>query len=129
MRIQTSFAACLLVMQVFGCAAIAKDEAPKADNTKQNYGALEKDSVTAEKQKNSKSEISVLAGIRKTIMAEKGLSTDAQNVKIVCSKSGVVTLRGAVDSDNEKEKVGALVKGCNGVSEVKNQLTVAEKPH
>ncbi len=129
MRIQTSFAACLLVMQVFGCAAIAKDKAPKADNTKQNYGALEKNSVTAEKQTNGKNEVTVLAEIRRSIMAEKGLSTDAQNVKIVYSKSGVVTLRGAVDSENEKEKVGALAKGCNGVSEVKNQLKVAEKPH
>ena len=121
-------ATCLLVLLTIGSVALAK-QAPKADNTAQNSGALQKDAVTAEKQGNSKDEVTVLAAIRKSIMAEKGFSMDAQNVKIVYSKNGLVILRGPVDSPEEKAKVAELATGCAGVTSVKNQLTVAVKPH
>jgi hyperosmotically inducible periplasmic protein len=62
-------------------------------------------------------------------MAEKGLSMDAQNVKILYSKRGLVVLRGPVDSAEEKAKVGELAKCCTGVTSIKNELTVAAKPH
>jgi hyperosmotically inducible periplasmic protein len=119
---------CLLVLLNFGSVALAKD-APKADDTAQNYGATRSDAVTAEKQGNSKKQVTVLAHIRKAIMAEKGLSMDAKNVKIVYSKNGQVILRGPVDSEEEKEKVGELAKGCDGVSSITNELSVAAKPH
>ena len=121
-------ASCLLILVNIGSAALA-EHAPKADNTAQNSGALQTDAVTAEKQGNSKDEGTVLAAIRKSIMAEKGLSMDAQNVKVVYSKKGLVILRGPVDSPEEKSKIAELAKGCAGVTSVKNQLTVAVKPH
>jgi osmotically-inducible protein OsmY len=128
MRTLALGAACLLVLLNIGNDALAKS-APKADNTAQNSGALQKDAVTAEKQGNSSNEVAVLAAIRKSIMAEKGLSMDAQNVKIVYSKKGLVILRGPVDSVDEKAKVAELAKSCAGVTTIKNQLTVAVKPH
>jgi osmotically-inducible protein OsmY len=100
----------------------------KADNTAQNRGALQKNAVTAEKQGNLQSEVDVLAGVRKCIMADKELSMDAKNAKILYSK-GRVTLRGPVDSAEERAKVEELAKSCSGVSTVKNLLTVAAKPH
>jgi osmotically-inducible protein OsmY len=109
-------------------AAALAENAPKADNTKQNEGAARKDAVTAEKQKNGKGQVAVLADIRKTIMAEKDLSMDAKNIKILYSK-GLVTLRGPVDSDAEKSRVEELAKGCNGVTSVKNLVTVSPKAH
>ena len=124
MRIAT-ISACLLVTLSVG-AAIAK--APKADNTAQNKGATRSDAVTAEKQSNDKSDVQMLAEVRKSIMAEKELSMDAKNVKILYKK-GLVTLRGPVDSDAEKSKIEELAKGCAGVTSVKNMLTVAPKAH
>jgi hyperosmotically inducible protein len=120
---------CFVVLfNVASVAALAK-AAPKADNTAQNYGALKKDAVTAEKQGNSKEEVAVLAGIRKSIVSERGLSIDAKNVKILCSQEGLIILRGPVDSEEERAKVGELAKACNGVKSIKNELTVAGKPY
>lgn len=119
--------ACLLVLLNAGSMALA-DEAPKADNTAQNHGALENDSVTAEKQKNYKSDVKVLARLRRSIMDEKGLSMDAQNVKILYS-DGQVILRGPVNSENEKSRIEAVIKNCSDVTSIKNELTVAVKPH
>lgn len=124
MRIDAA-GACLLVLLAIGSRALAED-APKADNTAQNHGALRKDAVTAEKQRNSKDDVTILASIRKSIMEEKTLSMNAKNVKILYSK-GLVTLRGPVDSDAEKSRVAELAKDCSGVSSVKNLITVAAK--
>ena len=120
-------AACLVVSMSSMAVAIAK-EAPKADNSAQNEGAMRNDAVTPQKQGNSKSEVTVLAEVRKSVMAEKELSMDAKNVKILYSK-GLVTLRGPVDSEEEKAKVQKLAKACSGVTSVKNMLTVAPKSH
>lgn len=120
-------AACVLVTMNSMAVAIAK-EAPKADNTAQNQGATRNDAVTPQKQGNSKSDVTVLAEVRKSVMAEKELSMDAKNVKILYSK-GLVTLRGPVDSEEEKTKVQDLAKACSGVTSVKNMLTVAPKAH
>ena len=127
MRSVNPIGTCLLVFLSMGLMASAKD-AVKADNTAQNNGSMRKDAVTAEKQGNSKSDVIVLAEVRKSVEAEKELSTDAKNVKILYSK-GLVTLRGPVDSDAEKAKIEELAKACSGVTSVKNLLTVAKKPH
>ncbi|MBY0358317.1 MAG: BON domain-containing protein [Candidatus Obscuribacterales bacterium] len=119
--------ACLLVLLNVGGMALA-DEAPKADNTAQNHGVLEKDSVTAEKQKNYTSDVKVLARLRRSIMDEKGLSMDAQNVKILYS-DGQVILRGPVNSENEKSRIEQVIKNCSDVTSIKNELTIAAKPH
>jgi osmotically-inducible protein OsmY len=111
----------------FAAVAFAADP-PKADNTAQNKGATRKDAVTAEKQGNQKSKVAVLAEVRKAIVAEKELSMDAKNVKILFS-NGLVTLRGPVDSEAEKTKVEEIAKGCSGVTSVKNLITVAAKSH
>ena len=124
---QIAFYAALLSALNFSAVALA-DQSPKADNTAQNIGATSKDAVTAEKQKNGKNQVTLLADIRKAIMAEKGLSMDAKNIKILYSK-GIATLIGPVDSDAEKIKVEELAMGCNGVTSVKNLVTVAPKAH
>jgi len=123
-----SLAACLLLSLSFSSLAVSAKEPPKADNSAQNKGSARKDAITAEKQGNSKDEITVLAAVRKSIVAEKGLSMDAKNVKILFSY-GIVTLKGPVDSEAEKSKVEALARGCAGVNSVKNLITVAEKAH
>lgn len=122
-----SLAACLLLISFIASPVLAK-EPPKADNSAQNKGSARKNAITAEKQGNSKDEITVLAAVRKSVEAEKGLSMNAKNVKILFS-FGVVTLRGPVDSEAEKSRIEALAKSCAGVNSVNNLITIAEKAH
>ena len=116
------------IILVAGANVSVKAEGPKADNTAQNRGATEKNAVTAEKQKSDKDQVTVLAEIRRNIVGAAGLSMDAKNVKILYSK-GLVTIRGPVDSVDEKATVERLVKQCDAVGHVKNLLTIANKPH
>lgn len=107
----------------------AQAEPVKADNTKQNRGALEENAVVADKQGNGKEQIKILGNIRRVIMKQKNLSTDAKNVKILVSDSNFVVLRGPVNSVEEKERLEELVKTCKGVTGIKTSLSVAAKPH
>ena len=45
----------------------------------------------------------------------------------VDSKQGVVTLRGTVQEEKQKDKAAKLAKKVNGVKSVDNQLQVVEK--
>ena len=57
-------------------------------------------------------------------MADKSLSTNAHNVKIITT-DGVVTLRGPVKSAAEKATIAAKAQQVAGVSRVDNQLEIA----
>jgi osmotically-inducible protein OsmY len=122
MKRTTAFGLAMLAFASTGSITLAK--APDADNTAQNKGSLNKNAVTADKQGNSKNEVEVTASVRKAIMAEKGLSINAQNVKIIYRNGGLVTLRGPVDSAEEKAKLVELAKACAGVNNVKDLITI-----
>jgi hyperosmotically inducible periplasmic protein len=100
-----------------------KSQMTAPDNTSKNRRDKECDSMTAEKTSNAKGDVELTRELRKSIMATKGLSIDAQNVKII-TKNGVVTLRGPVDNDNEKSLIDGLVKNCAAVQSYTNQLEV-----
>jgi osmotically-inducible protein OsmY len=55
---------------------------------------------------------------------DKAMSMNAQNCKIITDKSGVVTLRGVVDSQAEKDAIQAKAQAVAGVTRVDNQLEV-----
>jgi osmotically-inducible protein OsmY len=100
--------------------AAGQDSAPAADNTKAN----QEESKTADQQKENKTDRELARQIRKSIVADKTLSTYAHNVKIIAS-NGVVTLRGPVRSEDEKSAIEAKAKAVAGVNDVKNELTIA----
>lgn len=105
----------------------ADAKAVKADNTKQNRGALEENAVVADQQGNGKEQIKILANIRRVIMRQKDLSMNAKNIKILVSDSNFAVLRGPVDSAAEKERLEELVKTCKGVTGIKTELSIAAK--
>ncbi len=72
------------------------------DNSNQNKNHAE----TADSQTNAKSDRLTTQKIRKAIMADKDLSTYAHNVKII-TVDGAVTLKGPVQSEEEKQKVAS----------------------
>ena len=100
-------------------------DAPKADNTKVNKGDAKPGAVTADQQKVNASDQEVTRNIRKAVMADKSLSTDAHNVKIV-TQNGAVTLKGPVKSDSEKQSVLAKAVAVAGADKVTDQLSVKQ---
>ena len=98
----------------------------KADNSQANAGDLSKSAVTAQKQDNKHGDVKKLGKIRRHIMSTKGLSVDAQNVKILVSK-GEITLMGPVKDEAEKTKVEEIAKSCCPELVVVSQITVVNK--
>ena len=95
------------------------------DNTEKNKRDREGTTMTAEKQGNSKSDIDLLARIRRAITKDASMSTSARNVKIVVN-GGQVWLRGPVTTETEKEQIGAAAKQLAGDANVNNLLEVSK---
>ncbi len=80
--------------------------------------------TTADQQGNSKADIEMTASIRKSVLADKSLSTYAHNVKII-TNNGVVTLRGPVRSQDEEQAiVEKATAAAGGSDKVINRITV-----
>ena len=91
------------------------------DNTKKNRDqAL----PTADQQKENDSDRTITQKIRKSIIADKSLSTDAHNVKII-AQDGKITLRGPVRSNEEKANVEAKAAAIVSPENVTSQIEVA----
>ncbi len=85
----------------------------QADNTERNTRDRSANTMTAEKQGNSKADVNLVARLRKAVVDDKSLSTNAHNVKIIVN-GGRIWLRGPVESEAEKTRVEALVKETAG---------------
>jgi hyperosmotically inducible periplasmic protein len=109
-----------------GDAATTGTEAQyPADDTGRNTRDSDGATLTADRQSNSKTDVEITRQIRRAIVKDDSLSTDAHNVKIITS-GGVVTLRGPVASSKEKMAVAKKAEKINGVSKVDNQLEIAK---
>ena len=118
---------CLLSGSVAMASAQASSTQPAdPDNTKVNRGDSSMSKPTAERQNNSQSDLKNTQQIRKSIMTDKSLSTYAHNVKIV-SQNGMVTLKGPVRSDDEKQKIEDAATQVVGKGNVTSDLTVKPK--
>ena len=91
------------------------------DNTAVNERDRATGALSPADQSNSEADIRITADIRKKVLGAAHLSTNADNVKII-TKEGVVTLRGVVDSPEEKDSVEILAKQVDGVVRVDNQI-------
>jgi len=100
---------------------------PKADNTDRNKANRETETKSPMDQSNSSADIKITADIRKAILDDKAMSTNAQNCKIITEKGGAVTLRGPVDSQAERDSIEAKAKAVAGVTSVVNQLEIKQK--
>ena len=104
--------------------AVQGQATPNADNSRMN--ARDKGGATQTPQdqaQGDEADRKLLAEVRRAVVGDKTLSTSAHNVKIV-TKDGLVTLRGPVDSEQEKGKVAQLAQRVSGVARVENQLDV-----
>lgn len=107
---------------------IAADEPKKdADNTAKNERDRNHKSVTPGDQSGKPEDLKVTQAIRKAVVKDKSLTMTAKNIKIITA-DGKVTLRGPVNSDEEKTKIQELAKAAAGSLPIDNQLEVKSKP-
>jgi osmotically-inducible protein OsmY len=94
------------------------------DNTVQNKPNRDAATPSPMDQSNAKDAIRITADIRKALMDDITLSTDARNIKIITDDKGVVTLRGVVETQVEKTAIETRAKTVAGVNSIINQLEV-----
>lgn len=113
------------VLVIFGflaataVAAIPSDQGSAPDNTGRN--ATEQ--VTAENQGGSAIDRDLTRNIRRSLVKTGSLSSTAKNVKVI-TVDRKVTLRGPVDSKQEKMEVNSIAERIAGKGMVNNQLSV-----
>jgi hyperosmotically inducible periplasmic protein len=105
----------------------ATDATTEADNTRINVRDRQDQTLTPLNQGNSKADVATTAQIRKEILSAKNMSVNAQNVKII-TINGQVTLRGPVNSAEEKRLIGEIADRSAHTGNVDNQLEVPATP-
>ena len=88
-----------------------------------NYRDRIAEEVTADQQGQGKSDLQITQDIRKAIMEEKSFSMDAHNVKII-TQHGVVTLKGPVRSEHEREMIQSIAYRVVGMNNIQNEIVV-----
>ena len=99
------------------------DVTTKADNSARNVQDRKDATMTSFDQGNSKADTDTTAQIRKEITASEKMSASGKNVKVI-TKDGRVTLRGPVDSADEKRLIGEIANRIARSGNVDNQLEV-----
>ena len=107
--------------------AVAAFAQTPADNTKVNDRDRAKGSVTADQQKENAGDLDVTQKIRRSLVADKSLSTYAHNIKVI-TQDGQVTLKGPVRSENEKRVVETKAADIVGAARVTSEISVAPAP-
>lgn len=100
------------------------DTSAQADNTAQNVADREGLTKTPLDQGNSAQERELAASIRRELVKNDALSTNAKNVKIIVQE-GMVTLRGAVNSATEERLVEETAARVAGTATVVSEIKVA----
>ena len=122
----------LLVLGGYPGAVPAADRAMEApaqtapDNTGRNVRDRSGDTLTPGDQSENKADLTLTQRVRRELMADKSLSTDAKNVKII-TINGVVTLRGPVNTVKEKSTIEAKAQSIAGTTNVDSQLEVIRR--
>jgi hyperosmotically inducible periplasmic protein len=101
----------------------ASAQTPAADNARTNQTDPSNRTATADSQSNDPADVDLTKRVRQSVMADKSLSTDGHNVKIV-SAHGAVTLNGVVQSEQEKSRIEMKAVEVAGKEHVTNDLKV-----
>ena len=103
--------------------AAQDSQQPPPDNTGQNK---DQNQPTADQQKMNPGDRETTKQIRQAITKDKSISTYGHNVKII-SQNGMVTLKGPVRSEEEKQAIEAKAKEIAGPDKVTDELEVKSK--
>ncbi len=116
------FVAALAIASVAACKTRSDPVTTSADNTARNGGERAA-KPTADEAVKSTSDLDLTKQIRKAIIDDGSLSTNAHNCKVVV-QNGIVTLVGPVANETERTRVADLAVGIAGNGKVVNQLEV-----
>jgi len=129
---KTALHVCITLLMVGGYVATApaedKIQSPPSQEVPDNTGRNVRDrsgaTLTPGDQSSSEADLALTQKIRQAVVADDSLSTNAHNVKII-TNNGIVTLRGPVNSAQEKANIDAKAKQIAGATKVKNELEIA----
>ena len=109
----------LIILSSAAIAGGGWSRAADADNAERNA----EQSLAATDQSNDPADVKMTADIRKMVVNDDSLSMAAKNVKII-TIAGVVTLRGPVNTAEEKRLIGEIADRIARSENVDNQLEV-----
>jgi len=81
--------------------------------------------ITASDQSESEADRRITQQVRQAVVADQALSMKAKNCTII-TVGGVVTLRGNVDTVNERMSIGNKASRISGVRRIDNQLEIPQ---
>lgn len=96
-----------------------------ATNTGRNRRDRDGNNLTADDQSESRGDVQTAAEIRRAITKDDSLSVNAHNVKII-ARDGAVTLRGPVDSEEERQTILDDAKRIARRAKLVDELEVKE---
>jgi hyperosmotically inducible protein len=106
--------------------ALWQDQSSAPTTNPDNSANNKAHSHTAEQQSEATSDRMLTKKIRRSIVSDKSLSTYGHNVKII-TKDGMVTLKGPVQSEDEKSTIASkAAEIAGGPDKVTNQITVKQ---
>jgi hyperosmotically inducible periplasmic protein len=97
---------------------------PAPDNSAENARDRDRQTLTPMDQSNTPEDLRLSRKIRRAVVKDDQLSTEAKNIKII-TINGTVTLRGPVKSDGERAEIVAKAAQIAGEANVHSELEVA----
>lgn len=110
---------------VCGLSAAAT-AADAQDNSVKNKSQIQNQELDARDQSNSKADIEITVQIRKDIVAQKNFSTNAKNIKVI-TVGGSVTLKGPVNTMEEKSRIHDIAVKIAGIAHVNDEIEIVSK--
>lgn len=107
------------ILILLGCSVAFS----QADNTRKNKQDPNHTEMTADRQGQSEQDLELTRKIRQSVIADKELSINAKNIKII-SNDGRVVLRGPVNSEKERSTIQRFADDAAGAAKVTNRLEV-----
>jgi hyperosmotically inducible protein len=114
----------VLLLSSLGLLWAQQDTSAPPDNPKINQRDRNQSEPTADQQKETSNDRDLAQQIRRALVKDKSLSSNAHNVKVI-AQNGAVTLKGPVNSEQEKQAVEAKAAQIAGADRVNSEIQVA----
>ena len=125
MILSTSLLVSALIAPVVAGPAFAQAmQNVAADDSEQNQRDRDHQNLTPLDQSNKPADLEMTRNIRRALVKDDQLSTEAKNIKII-TVNGAVTLRGPVKTDQEKAAIMEKAAQVAGDTNIHGQLQVA----